>query len=140
MNEAIDELFFANPSASTRFEVIQFMRRVIHKFAFRCWAGEEAGNERKEERMESKKKQERERRITLLFFFKVFHFPLLLFFPPYFPLATQYLPLFKDHFDTIDPELAFVRPIGLLWTFLTRKRREKKALSTKKKKKQRKNL
>ena len=41
MNESIDDLF--RDSASKRIEVIQFMRKVIHKFAFRCWAGEEAG-------------------------------------------------------------------------------------------------
>jgi hypothetical protein len=31
-------------------------------------------------------------------------------------------------FEAIDPELAFVRPLGLLWTQLTRKRNEQRAL------------
>jgi hypothetical protein len=38
MDECIDAL----PSAEgSRFEVVSFMRSVIHRFAFRCWAGEE---------------------------------------------------------------------------------------------------
>ena len=28
-----------------RFELYPFFRKMIHKFGFRCWAGEEAANE-----------------------------------------------------------------------------------------------
>lgn len=28
-----------------QFELYPFFRRMIHKFGFRCWAGEEAANE-----------------------------------------------------------------------------------------------
>jgi len=66
-------------------EIISFMRKIVHKYAFRCWAGEEA--------------------------------------------ALQYLSRFKNYFDIIDPEPAFVKPMSLISTILLKKREEKKALS-----------
>ena len=40
LNEMID----AMPDEG-QFELYPFFRRMIHKFGFRCWAGEEAANE-----------------------------------------------------------------------------------------------
>lgn len=44
-------------------------------------------------------------------------------------LAEKYLEQFGNNFNIIDPEQAFVEPLGLLKTILSRKSREKKALA-----------